>query len=308
MDEVGDRVLGLGKVSTEVLERSVFPFLPLEDEPGLDGGVVRGRGELVVAHSPSIGVPPGALGFFGFHYAASNVAARFSRPRHLVVGIYLPLGTREEVLRTITRAFGAEAGGYGATVAAGQTATYRGLEIPLMTVTCMGERCGGPRTPGVGDSVYVLGEVGGEAVWLKGLAKGEDWRAFTPLPVMLALMGVEGVSLMHDVSEGGVSRALYEVAEALGLGLGVSSEEIVLADGVGGIGEDPLRLPSYGAMVALVHPGAGEAVEGVCGELGVACSEVGVVREGEGLLLDGCPVEGFDRLDLDGLYGTFGGG
>ena len=60
MDEPDD-VLGLGKVSREVLERSVFPFLPLIGAPELDGGVIQHQGRVVVAHSPSTGVPLEAL-------------------------------------------------------------------------------------------------------------------------------------------------------------------------------------------------------------------------------------------------------
>jgi len=54
-------MLGLGKVSREVLRRSVFPFIPLEEEPVLDGGMVQLSGRTIVAHSPSIGVPLDAL-------------------------------------------------------------------------------------------------------------------------------------------------------------------------------------------------------------------------------------------------------
>ena len=66
--------LGLGKVSKEVFRRSVQPYLPM-DEAELDGATLELTHRTVVAHSPSIGVPLEALGFFAFHYAASNVAS-----------------------------------------------------------------------------------------------------------------------------------------------------------------------------------------------------------------------------------------
>ena len=116
-----------------------------------------------MAHSPSIGVPLEALGYFAFHYAASNVAARFAKPRYLVNGIYLPLETSEMDLRIIVGGLGAEACKYGVNVVAGQTATYVGLEIPLVTVTCMGEPVRTPENPIPGDRVLLVGEVGGEA-------------------------------------------------------------------------------------------------------------------------------------------------
>jgi hydrogenase maturation factor len=307
MDEP-DEVLGLGKVSPEILERSVFPFLPLLSAPELDGGTIHSQGPIVVAHSPSIGVPLEALGFFAFHYAASNVAARFARPKHMAVGIYLPLESREGDLRTIARGLGDEAARYDVTIVAGQTATYAGIEIPLLTATCLGDQLKQPRRPEAGDVVFVVGEVGGEAVWLRSLSEGkqsEIWRGFTPLPAILRLHGVEGVTLMHDVSEGGVKRALREVATSLGLRLDLESGSVPFTKGVDELGEDALRLPSYGCVIALADSDVGDRVCGACEELGIPCSPVGVVRDGEGLYIDDVVVEGLERIDIDKLYGSF---
>jgi len=305
----GDRegVLGLGKVSAEVLERSVFPHLPLAREPELDAGIIETRGTMVVAHSPSIGVPLESLGFFAFHYAASNVAARLATPRYMVTGLYLPLETRERDLERIVEGLGAEARKFGVSVVAGQTATYAGLEIPLVTTTCLGDPLRSP-TPALGDSVYVVGEVGGEAVWLKGLSDdlhSEAWRDFSPLPSMLRLMSVDGVSMMHDVSEGGVKKALHEVAQALDMRLLVSSDEIKCAKGVVDLGGDPLRFPTYGTFIALVAQGSKSVVEELLEAESTPFAEVGDVRTGEGLYIDGSKIESLDRIDLDWLYGSF---
>jgi len=310
MEEIENRsdTLGLGKVSREVLRRSVLPFLPLGEPPSLDGGAVQLMGRTIVAHSPSIGVPLEALGFFAFHYAASNVASLFARPRHLVTGIYLPPGTREEELRTIARGLGDEARKYGVTVAAGQTATYQGIETPLVTATCLGEPVKQPGKPREDDRVVVVGAVGGEALWLKALSEGcadDRWRRFTPLPAALRLQEVEGVKLMHDVSEGGVKGALHEVAEALNLRIDASSHLMPYADGVESLGVDVLRAPTYGVLIAVVDPAAVEDVSRACEEMGYPCSTVGRVKEGEGLYVDGVEVEKVERTALDELYGTF---
>jgi len=302
------QTLGLGKVSREVLERSVFPYLPLTSTPRLDGGVLRCQGEVVIAHSPSIGLPLESLGFFAFHYAASNVAARFARPKHLVTGLYLPVGSEESDLETIARGLGDEARRYGVTVVAGHTATYAGIEAPFVTVTCLGESVGTPVAPAPGDAVHVIGDIGGEATWLNELSmgiSGDGWKGFTPLPIMLRLQRIDGVTLMHDISEGGVKRALLEVSEALGVRLDVATYDVRLAEGVLSLDEDPLRLPTYGATLALTRSGARGAIEMACAELDVPCSIIGVVEEGEGLVVDGKAVGHLDRVDLDGLYGSF---
>jgi hydrogenase maturation factor len=307
-DDVFDSELGLGKVSPEVMRRSVFPFLPLREEPRLDAGIIELKGKTAIAHSPSIGVPLDALGFFAFHYAASNVAARFARPRHLVVGIYLPLRARERDLRRVVVGLGEEAARYGVTVAAGQTATYYGLEIPLVTATCLGEQVMETRGPILGDVVLLAGSLGGEALWLKGLSEGrsgDDWRGFTPLPAALLLQELDGVRRMHDVSEGGLKKALHEVASEMRAGIEIDSRRIHYAEGAEDLGVDVLRAPTYGCLIAIVDPDSVERVEGALDEIRVPCSAVGEITGSKDLYIDGSLIDVLERVSLDEIYGAF---
>jgi hydrogenase maturation factor len=302
--------LGLGKVTKEIFNRSVLPYLPIDKNLELDGATTRFSGNTVIAHSPSIGVPIEALGFFSFHYAASNVASRFGKPTHMISGIYLPLKTRESDLRVIAKSLGDEAKKYGVIVTAGQTATYFGLEIPLLTSTCMGGEVRSPEKPRVGDSVLLVGEVGGEAVWLDRLAKGreyEGWMRFTPLPVILSLQNVDQVRIMHDVSEGGIIGALYEIVESHKVIIDASSDSIVYAEGVTELDGEILRAPTYGALITIVCPDGVNEVKKRCQEIGVPCIIIGSVFKGNGLTLDGEPVTEQRRIDIDEIYGSFPG-
>lgn len=302
--------LGLGKVTKEIFNRSVLPYLPIEKNLELDGATTRFSGNTVIAHSPSIGVPIEALGFFSFHYAASNVASRFGKPTHMISGIYLPLKTRESDLRVIAKSLGDEAKKYGVIVTAGQTATYFGLEIPLLTSTCMGGEVRSPEKPMVGDSVLLVGEVGGEAVWLDRLAKGreyEGWMRFTPLPAILSLQNVDHVRIMHDVSEGGVIGALYEIAESHKVIIDASSDSIVYAEGVTELDGEILRAPTYGALITIVNPEGVNEAKKRCQDIGVSCTIIGSVFKGNGLILDGEPVTEQRRIDIDEIYGSFPG-
>ena len=300
--------LGLGKVTKEIFNRSVLPYLPVEKSLELDGATTELKGNTVIAHSPSIGVPNDALGFFSFHYAASNVASRFGKPTHMISGIYLPLKTSESDLKVIAKNLGDEARKYGVIVTAGQTATYYGLEIPLLTSTCIGEEIRAPSKPRNGDRVVLIGEVGGEAVWLNKLSKGEgseEWRKFTPLPIILSIQGIGGIRVMHDVSEGGVTGALYEVAEGHEIGLDVSSEDIVYASGVEALDGEALRAPTYGTLITIVDPEGVMEVKQKCQEIGVPCSVIGTVTEAAGLMLDGVKVLEQKRTGIDEIYGSF---
>jgi predicted fused transcriptional regulator/phosphomethylpyrimidine kinase/hydrogenase maturation factor len=301
-------VLGLGKVSREIFERSVLPFIPFDRELELDGATVKLTDRTVISHSPSIGVPLEALGFFAFHYAACNVACRFGRPTHMITGIYLPLRTREADLRTIAKSLGDEARKYGVKIAAGQTATYYGLKIPFVSTTCLGEQTRIPKKPQEGDVVLLVGEVGGEAVWLTGLSRGgsdERWKGLTALQTILALGEVEGVKLLHDVSEGGVKGALGEVLRSLSASLSFDSVDVAYARGAKNLKQDLLRAPTYGTIITIVDPNSAGEIIAKCSDLGVKVSRLGSLRSGSGLIVDGKRVEEGARIEIDELYGSF---
>lgn len=298
----------MGKLSLEELRRLVFPYLPLKSKLELNGGLLTLWGEAVIAHAPSIGVPLETLGFFAFHYAASNVAALFAKPKYMVTGIYLPPQSQEEDLRIITMGLGEEAKRYGVYVIAGHTATYRGLTLPLVSVTSIGERVRLPDEVRVGDLIAIVGRVGGESLWLKALAEGrrdDRWRRLTPLSALLRLQGVEGVRVMHDISEGGVKGALLEIAEALNLRLDVKSHRIPYEEGVGKLGVDPLLAPTYGASIIILDPSSVEEASEACDKLGYPLGVVGKVEEGEEAYIDGERVKWLERTEIDNLYGSF---
>jgi hydrogenase maturation factor len=301
-------ILGLGKVSRKIFDRSVLPFIPLDKDLELDGATVSLTDRTVIAHSPSIGVPTEALGFFAFHYAASNVACKFGRPTHMITGIYLPLKTRESDLKIIAKSLGDEAKKYGVKIAAGQTATYYGLEIPLISTTCFGGQMRRASSPREGDVVLLVGEVGGEAVWLTNLSRGvsdDVWRNFTALPILLELQVIDGVKLLHDVSEGGVKGALLEALGSLRLSLCFSSVEVAYADFAQSLNQDLLRAPSYGTIIAVADPKSVGEIVRVCTEKGVKVSRLGPLKNGTGLVIDGEPVSEQTRIEIDELYGSF---
>ena len=301
--------LGLGKVSREVFERSVLPFISVEKELELDGATVSLTDHTVIAHSPSIGVPLEALGFFAFHYAASNVACRFGRPTHMITGVYLPIKTEERDLKTIAKSLGDEAKRYGVKIVAGQTATYYGLEIPFVSTTCLGEQTRKPSKPQEGDVVLLIGEVGGEAVWLTKLSKGDKnvrWKDFTALPKILAINRLNGTRIIHDVSEGGVKGALSEVLRSIGMGLKFNSADVVYTRGAQKLQGDILRAPTYGVIIAIVEPKSVDEVIDICTKMGAKVSRLGPLKRNKFFIVDGLKVEEQTRIEIDELYGSFG--
>jgi len=302
-------LLGLGKVTKKEFNKLVLPFIPTPKNPELDGITLNLTGETVIAHSPSIGVPLESLGFFAFHYSASNVAARFGKPTYMVTGIYLPLKTPEKDLQTIAKSLGDEAKKYGVQIIAGQTATYYGLDIPLITSTCIGTQLKDSITPKQGDYVLLVGEIGGEGVWLNDLSQGihnDEWQSYTPLPAILLLQSEPSVKIMHDISEGGVIGSLYEISESIEMRLDIASEEIEFHPRADEIG-DILRAPSYGAFVMIISPSGFDKVMEITQRNGFSCHHIGEIRKGEGIYIDGNKVTDQKRINIDEVYGSFNG-
>ncbi|RLE93058.1 MAG: hydrogenase assembly protein HupF, partial [Thermoprotei archaeon] len=140
------RKLGLGKLNRKTLEELVLKHLPIA-VAGLDSSQLPHVEDAVISVNPAIGVPTEALGFFAFHYAASNVAVSMAKPLHATFTLLLPPGFESEDLEVITREFGREAKRYGVSVVAGHTATYKGVEQPLAVTTVIGRRIRAPRKP-----------------------------------------------------------------------------------------------------------------------------------------------------------------
>jgi hydrogenase maturation factor len=171
----------------------------------------------------------------------------------------------------------------------------------------MGESIRAPDELSAGDKVILVGKIGGEAVWLDKLSRGESsnmWREFTPLPVIFTLQDIRGVKLMHDVSEGGVKGALYEIVESNGHGLKTSSEDITLYPGAEKLPGDILRAPTYGALIVISESEAVELIHAKCSDLGLPCNVIGEVSSEPGLFFNSVLQKGQGRIGLDEIYGS----
>lgn len=303
-----NKTLELGKISQEALNSFVFPHIKLYKKPMLDANII--KQDTAISHNLAIGVPLSTLGFFAFHYAASNIAVCFARPIYIVTGIYLPPGSTERDLESIAIGLGEETEKYRVKIVAGHTGVYKGLSAALVSVTCIGRVLRKPEKLSVKDLILIAGDIGKEAIWLKTLKKGYKYRnigitrKLTPLPLANALMRLKDVKLMHDISEGGVAGALYEVSKNVSLKLRVQSSPIPFYDGSKDLGEDPLKIPSYGALIIIASEKGLDKIFHTAKELDYPCAVIGNLDNGKGILIDGNRIERIKRTQIDEIYGS----
>jgi len=270
--------------------------------PLLDAGVIEGRkGRYVWATDPALGVPREHVGTLAFHFTASDVAVMGGKPEFLAVDILMPEGSpREEAVR-IALQIHEEAERYGASIVTGHTGWYSAVNEPVVVVTAVGraERVLHPGDALPGDRIVLAGLVGGELLYslahfrpqlmreLLGETAVTRWkmshRELTALDAALVLNQRGLAVIMKDGAEGGLVRALNDLADAAGLGFHVEEDRIPvppellrLADE---LGFDPLSASSSGLLIALVRPEWVREAVWYLNILGIPASVIGAVSE-----------------------------
>ncbi|HEY6283851.1 MAG TPA: AIR synthase-related protein [Nitrososphaerales archaeon] len=102
-------------------------------------------------------------------------------------------------------------------------------------------------------------------------------------------LGKEGVSSMHDATEGGVLGALDEMAHASAKAFVVNPDSVLVSGEAKAVcaafGLDPLTSLSEGTLLLTCGPGRVNEVKERMSDSGLSVAEVGVVKNGNGLWL-----------------------
>lgn len=119
------------------------------------------------------------------------------------------------------------------------------------------------------------------------------------------IAGEYGVTSMHDVTEGGILGAIWEVAEASGVGVEIIRDSIPVEKETIEICKifniDPLKLISSGSM--LITCGNGEALVNLLKEKGIKATVIGrVTEDSKKVIISGEVEEGILAPGPDELY------
>ncbi|MGM0591043.1 MAG: AIR synthase family protein [Halobacteriota archaeon] len=328
----------LGKVDREFFDEYIYPYLGadrddvvLSPQHGVDFGVIDvGEAVLALATDPVFVMP--SVGFeraawFAFHILMSDVAVSGLPPTHLSIDFNLPPEITDEQFETVWSTFDEEAKELGVSVVTGHTARYAGCNYPMVggaTAISVGDADDLVRPNGaqVGDRVVITKGPAVEATGLmsiqfESLMRGEldddviddamD-RFYDMSPVRDALVAAASgpVTAMHDATECGIYGGLYEVARAAGVRIEVERDAIPVLPGVletcEFFGMDPWAAISEGTLVLTVDGSGVDDVLDALDDEGIPAADVGYVREGSGVFVDGDYTE---HPDVDPFWGTF---
>jgi len=294
-----------GKVPWDIVADLVSGELPPEvrlgPAAGEDAALVEIGGELWAVASDPVSFTATDAGRLAVIVNANDVAVRGARPRFfLAVGLIAPHEATEQRVRELLSQVRDTCALVGATLIGGHTEVTPGLPHSMVIGTMLGRVEGEPLTTGglrEGDLVGMTRSAGLEGTAILFAEHGDQIRAMHEsdaledadeifagdwllvAPEALRAAGCRGVTALHDVTEGGVGEALYEMAQASGLAIEVhrSSIPVLPATAVicGDLGIDPLGLIGSGSLIVGCDPEGAAEVESQLAEDGVPFTWIG---------------------------------
>jgi hydrogenase maturation factor len=302
----------IGKVNDGLFTKAILPNtgaaaaeVVVGPRMGVDAGVIRvGDQYLAVAEDPIFPGPttsPEDFGWITVHIGASDVAVMGLKPSFMTYSLLLPPGTGEDYIRRLVESISKNAGELGISIVGGHTGFYDAVKIPIIggvTVWGMGKEFITPGGAQVGDALIItkgaaieaagiLAQELGETLLKAGLdeellerAKERFWEMSVVRDAELA-MSAGDVHAMHDATEGGLARGLWEVAEASGVGLRVERQLVPVPEDIravcGHFNLNPYEVISEGTLVLACPRSQADAVLTGLQEGGIPAAVIGEV-------------------------------
>lgn len=301
--------MNLGKVPETVLKRSVLNQIKHRRAEVLVGPAIGedcsvlaiAEDEVLVVSSDPITGAVQDIGTLAVHITANDIASNGAEVIGIMLSILLPEGTTEPELRTMMKDIEAVCETLHIEVIGGHTEVTKAVNQPIVTVTGLGKmkRNEMIKTAGArpGQEIVMTKWAGLEGTAIIANAKEAELNTkysksfidgakkminyISVIPEAMVARAV-GVTSMHDVTEGGVFGALWEIGAASKVGLEVDLKKILLKQETVEICEfydiNPYMLISSGCMLMITDK-ANQLVERLKAE-GIAAAVIGRIIEG----------------------------
>lgn len=304
----------IGKVSESILKRSVLkeiktkrPEIILGAGVGEDcAAVALAEDEVLVLSTDPITGASQDVGLYAIHVTANDLISSGAEPIGVMLTLLLPEETEEAQLKQLMRQMQENCERLHIQIIGGHTEVTKVVNQPVVTVTGVGKAkkdtlisTGGAKP---GQDIVVTKWIGLEGTNIIAtekevslsqrfskdfIRKAQSFKEYLSVVPEGMIAVKHGVSAMHDVTEGGIFGALWEMAEASGVGLEIDLLKIPVKQETIEVceffGINPYELISSGSMLIATEDGNGlvQALE----KEGIAASVIGKATSGNDRVL-----------------------
>lgn len=296
-------MLKAGKLDSELLKKIVFENITFRrDEvitrPGIGEDCAEvDFGEYICTMSTDpITASVSDIGRLSIHISCNDIASNGIQPIGIMLAVMLPEGTTEEDIENIMKQAATAAEAMEVEIVGGHTEITPAVNKPVIVSTAIGRDVKNRERFDIQerDLIFMTKQCGLEGTGIiasdreeavrKVLSEDEYVHAKAMLDrVSVVKEGVAagkiGVCAMHDVTEGGILGAVWEMCHVAGLGAEINEAAIPIdpvTEKVSSLFDiDPLRLISSGCMVIIARPEKKDALMDVIDE--ISC--IGVIKE-----------------------------
>ncbi len=314
----------IGKVSENVLKRTILKGIKNTREEVLIGAALGEdcavlqlqEDEVYVTTTDPVTGTATDIGRLAVHVAVNDLAAEGAEPIGLLCTALLPENYKESRLKIIMEQYKDACASLGIQPLGGHTELTTAVNRPVLNVTAVGKAKKDKLTPTSnakpGMDIIITKWVGLEGTSILAKEKEEELLTRYPRPLIEEAKGFDaflsvlpeariavnnGVVAMHDITEGGVFGALWELAQSAGVGVEVDLKKIPIRQETVEVCEffdlNPYCLISSGAMLIVAENGydCAKAIE----EAGIPAVVIGkttdnndkaVLNEGEKRFLE----------------------
>lgn len=310
-------IMKVGKLDTDLLRKIVFRHITCQREevmvrPGVgeDCAVVDfGDYACVLSTDPITGTAS-EVGRLAVHISCNDVASNGVEPLGLMLTIMAPEGTTADEIEEVMRQAGEESKKLNVEIIGGHTEITSAVNRIIVSATAIGRQiknrvvatCGAQvgdlvlmtKTAGLEGTAIIAHENTGVLTGYMGADMVERAKYMMNMISVVPegiIGGALGTSSMHDITEGGLLGAAWELCEAAGVGIEIHLNHVPIAVETekicGYYHLDPLRLISSGCMLMTIPEEKGSELLRALEEKGIQGTVIGRITNEGRYLIDG---------------------
>ncbi|MBQ2270189.1 MAG: AIR synthase family protein, partial [Firmicutes bacterium] len=260
-----------------------------------------GKYECVMSTDP-ITAAISEIGRLAIHITCNDIASNGVEPLGIMLAMMLPIGTTVGEIETIMMQAQEVASSLGVEIIGGHTEITPAVNRPVIVSTAIGRTLAGGSQKAEnmrpGDIILMTKQAGlegtgiiasdfadqlSEVLTAEEIAEAKGYMNLVSVVKEGVAAGNMGTAGMHDITEGGVLGAVWELSEISGVGVELEEDKIPVSEVTRKIcdhfGINYLRLISSGCMMIIVHPDREEAVMEAIRNVGVDVTRIGRVME-----------------------------